>query len=287
MSAANLKDRISNLLEVEKVAYQMEIARRINVLKDRTIKFVINEMKDDNEIEVSSIRRVGRFKLKFYWKPGTDRYTINRVIDLKLILLNLHLEYSNVQQNFGPKIAIESLKELTSRGILPLISSSIVGPVRKWYGPNKNWLGNEITVPSGDIDVISVENGGRILWIGEVKMRGDYIKIHQVRHFLNNIKNFRDKMFRDKGIFFEIKPFIVAPLLSQSAKHYCNVNHVNVIECKKIYYPKKTTQRDLEFFYKRYKRVMGLPNLEIIDSNALPIDYITMEFQRRPFQNTI
>ena len=190
MSKINYKKRILNALEIERVAYQMEIARRIDVLSDRTIKFVITEMKNDGEIEVSSIRRVGNYKLKFYWLHGTDRYTILRVINYKILLLSLHLKYSNVQKNFGPKIAIASLKELTDKGILPLIPSTIIGPIKKWYGPNKTWVGNEITVPSGDIDVLSVEKGGKILWLGEVKMRGDYIKIHHIRHFLNVIQNF-------------------------------------------------------------------------------------------------
>ena len=55
MGQINFKDRITNVLRVEKVAYQMEIARRINVLQDRTIKFVIKEMYNDGEINRSDV----------------------------------------------------------------------------------------------------------------------------------------------------------------------------------------------------------------------------------------
>jgi len=69
LSTINYKDRITNVLEVEKVAYQVEIARRIDILKDRTIKFVIKEMVSDGEIEESDFQRVdGRLKVKYYWK---------------------------------------------------------------------------------------------------------------------------------------------------------------------------------------------------------------------------
>jgi len=288
MSSINYKSRISNLLDVEKVAYQNEICRRIDIMSDRTIKFVIKEMSRDGELEESQLLRAdGRIRTRFYWKPSTDLYTRNRVIELKLTLLRLHMEFSNVQQNFGPRIAKSSMIDLTNNGILPLIRQTIQGPIKKWAGPLGTWRGNEVTVPSGDVDVIANELSGNVLWLGEVKMRGDYTKKHQIANFTRNAKNFRDKIFSEKGIYYALKLFFVAPLFSVGAIRECKINHVERISTIKAYYPRKTSARELEWFYSRYKTVMGFGNLELIDYTDLPIQYISMEFQRRPFSNTI
>ena len=61
-----------------------------------------------------------------------------------------HLVLSNVQKNFGPKIAIASLKELTISSRFPLRLPTIAGPITKWAVPYNTWKGNEVTVPSGD-----------------------------------------------------------------------------------------------------------------------------------------
>lgn len=160
----NYKSRITDVLKAERVAYGMEIARRIDVLRHRTIKFVLKEMYNDGELERSEVERInGNIKVVFYWLPETDEYTVSRVSEFKKHLLLNHLEYSNVQKNFGPKAAISSLKDLTLKGLIPLAPGTIGGPITKWSGPNRVWRGSEVTVPYGDIDVIGLERTGNIM----------------------------------------------------------------------------------------------------------------------------
>ena len=284
----NYKARIVDVLKVERVAYGMEIARRIDVFRHRTIKFVLKKMWEGGELERSEVERIdGNIKIIFYWLPETDDYTIQRISELKKHLLLDHLQYSNVQKNFGPKLAISSLKDLANNNLLPLALGTIEGPITKWSGPNKAWLGSDVAVAYGDIDVIGLERSGNIMWIGEVKMRGDLLKKVQAEHFLATAIRFRERVFNEKGFLCSLKPFMLAPFAAVSTRKYCQKEKIELIECEKAYYPEKTAKRKLGDFYRLYKQVMGVPNLEVISYNELPIENISQRIKAKEFRDTI
>lgn len=288
MPSINYKARISDVLKVERVAYGMEISRRIDVYRHRTIKFVLKQMCDAGELEKSDTEKLdGNIKIIFYWLPDTDDYTVLRVSEFKKHLLLDHLEYSNVQKNFGPKLAISSLKSLANDNLIPLTSNSIDGPISKWAGPNRAWQGNEVAVAHGDIDVIGLERSGNIMWIGEVKMREDILSKVRVSHFLATAKVFRKRVYEEKGIFFNLKPFILTPLAAVSARNFCQRENIELIECKKAYYPEETAQRKLGDFYRLYRRILGCPILEIITYNDLPLTSVSDGFRAKDFRDTI
>jgi hypothetical protein len=284
----NFKARISDVLKVERVAYSMEISRRIDVYWHRTIKFVLKEMYDSGELERSETQKLGGgIKIVFYWLPDTDDYTVNRVSEFKKHLLLDHLEYSNVQKNFGPKLAVSSLKSLADDNLVPLSRNSIEGPISKWAGPNKNWRGSEVAVAHGDIDVIGLEKNVNIMWIGEVKMREDILNKTRASHFLATAKRFRQRVYEEKGMFFRLKPFILTPYAAVSARGFCKKEKIELIECSKAYYPEETEIRKLGNFYRMYKWVMGCPNLEVIRYDQLPVEDISEGFGGKNFQDTI
>jgi|Deesub1362A_J573_1020465.scaffolds.fasta_scaffold00447_21 hypothetical protein len=284
----NYKARIVDILRIERVAYGMEIARRIDVYRHRTIKYVLKAMCEDGELERSEVERVdGNIKIIFYFLPETDYYTVSRVSEFKKHLLLEHLEYSNVQKNFGPKLAISSLKDLAINNLLPLTPNNIRGPITKWAGPNKAWRENPVAVAYGDIDIIGLERRGNIMWIGEVKMRGDILKKVQAEHFLATAKRFRKRVFVEKGIFFHLKPFLLAPLASVSARNFCREEKIELIECEKVYYPEKTAVRKLGDFYRLYREVMGVPNLKVVSYDDLPIENISQKIREKNFRETI
>lgn len=285
----NYKARIADVLKVEHVAYGMEIARRIDVFRHRTIKFVLKKMWEGGELERSDIERIDKkLKIRFYWLPETDEYTILRISEFKKHLLLDHLTYSNVQKNFGPKLAISSLKDLATDNLLPLAPDTIEGPITKWSGPNKAWLGSDVAVAYGDIDVIGLERSGdNIMWIGEVKMRGDLLKEVQAVHFLATAIRFRERIFNEKGFLYRLKPFMLAPYAAVSTRKYCQKEKIELIECEKAYYPEKTAKRKLGDFYRLYKRVMGVPNLEVISYNELPIESVSQRIRAKGFRDTV
>lgn len=284
----NYKARIIDVLKVERVAYGMEISRRIDVYRHRTIKFVLKQMCDDGELEKSDTEKLdGDIKIIFYWLPDTYDYTVSRVSEFKKHLLLDHLEYSNVQKNFGPKLAISSLRSLANDNLIPLAPNSIGGPISKWAGPNKAWRGSEVAVAHGDIDVIGLEKTGNIMWIGEVKMREDILIKVRASHFLATAKRFRQRVYEEKGIFFHLKPFILTPYAAVSTRNFCRKEEIELIECEKAYYPEETEKRKLGDFYRQYRQVQGCPNLEVISYNQLPVEGISEGFKAKGFRSTI
>lgn len=273
------KRRITDLLKVERVVYQRELARRIGLRVGQTAIWVAKQMAKDGEIEMSGIERVAKLKMRFLWLPDTDSYTVRRVMQYKKRLLLDHLRYSTVQEQFGPKLAIASLKVLSDSNDLPLNPETIKGPIKKWVGPNREWVRNEVSVGRGDIDVIALENNMEVLWLGEVKMRSDILTKVRAEHFLNVAKNFRDRIEEEKGIYYQLIIFFLAPLASESTKKWCNENNVNLILCEYAYYPSDAPKMGhLREFYEEYRDVMGVRNLVIISypsPNALPIENVT------------
>jgi len=186
------------------------------------------------------------------------------------------MRYATVQKTFGPKLAITSLRALVQKGHVPLISDSIIGPVTKWGGLNNEWSEDPIVKPYGDIDVLALQSNGERLWLGEVKMRGDLLKQVQVRNFFASAIAFKNSIFIYKGLDLRLKLFIMAPIASVSAEEYCQEHDIELLKCKKAYYPTNTPKwRSLSTFYGEYKRVMGFRNLRLVPPDSLPVDEIT------------
>jgi hypothetical protein len=223
----------------------------------------------------------------FYYLPNTDGYTVTRVIEFKKHLFLDHCEYSNVQKNFGPKIAISSLKDLADNNLVSLVSSTIEGPISKWAGPKGIWRNSEVAVAHGDIDVVALERTGNVMWIGEVKMREDVLTESRAVHFLATATRFRERVYEEKGVYYNLKPFILVPLAATSTRIYCRRQHIELMECQKAYYPEKTAKRELGDFYRTYRTVLGCPNLEIIKYEDLPLDVISDGFRARAFRGTV
>jgi len=272
-----LKKRIDHILQIEKVAYEMEIARRIDVRIHRTIKKVLDTMHRQGELDRSDVGVIrGNIKIRFYWKVGTDAYTVRRVSEFKKHILREHMIYSTAQKRFGPKLAITSLKALAESGDVPLNPKSIKGPLKKWSGPDGEWSESPIVKPYGDIDVLALQSDGERLWLGEVKMRGDLLKQVQVVHFRASAIRFKLRIFADKGIDSPLKLFMLVPMATASAKEYCLEKSIELLECERAYFPSKTHKwGDLSSFYKMYKKVMGFKNLKLVSPRALPVDELT------------
>jgi hypothetical protein len=273
----DLKKQIVRVLEAEKVAYEMEIARRIDVTIHRTIKKTLDTMFLQGELDRSDVETVHKnIKVRFYWRRNTNNSTVRRISKLKKQLLRAHMIYSTVQKRFGAKLAIASLKVLAQSGYVPLNSDSIKGPLTKWNGPNDEWSEDPIVIPYGDIDVLALQNDGERLWLGEVKMRGDLLKTVQVQNFYASAIRFKLKIYTYKGIDFPLKLFILIPISTVSANEYCFQKSIEVLECKKAYYPSETTKwGSLSSFYERYMKVMGFRNLRLVPPKSLPVDEIT------------
>lgn len=272
-----LKKRISRVLETERVAYGMEIARRINIRIHRTIKKVLNTMYLQGELDRSDNELVSKnIKVRFYWKVGTDERIVREISKLKKRLLRRHMIISTVQKRFGPKLAISSLKVLAESGSVPLKFESIIGPVRKWNGPNNEWSGDPIVKSYGDIDVLALQSNRERLWLGEVKMRGDLLKAVQCANFYASAIRFKLKIFSYRGVDFPLKLFMLAPISSASAYQYCVQKRIELFECEKAYYPNETPRRgSLSSFYRQYKKVMGFRNLKLVSPKSLPVDKVT------------
>lgn len=273
----HLKDRISNVLQVEKVAYGMEIARRIDVRIHRTIKEVLKTMFLDGELDRSDLESVDEnIRVCFYWIPNTDAKTVRKLSKVKTQLLKEHMIISTLQKRFGPKLAIASLKCLAQSEDVPLNPTSIIGPLTKWNGLNDEWSEDPVVIPYGDIDVLALEDDNERLWIGEVKMRGDLLKSVQVTNFLASALRFRRRVFTDKGKDYKLKAFILTPLASVSARECCYRKNIELLECAKAYYPSETPKRgDISSFYKKYKKIMGFRNLEVVSRADVPLDELT------------
>jgi hypothetical protein len=272
-----LRKRIAHVLQTEKVAYGMEVARRIDVSVHRTIKKVLDTMFLEGQLDRSDIEDVHKsIRVRFYWRRNTDDRTVRRISKVKKQLLREHMIISTVQKRFGAKLAIASLRVLAESGDVPLNPESIKGPVTKWNGLNGEWSEDPVVVSYGDVDVLALQSDKERLWIGEVKMRGDLLKTVQVKNFYASALRFRRRIFRFKGIDYRLKLFILIPMSTVSAKEYCFRKNIEVLECKKAYYPSETPKRgSLISFYKKYRRVMGFRNLRLVSPKGLPVDNLT------------
>ena len=277
-----------NVLQIEKVVYQRELARRIGLAIGRTAIFVAKQMEKDGEIEMSEIEQIENVRIQFMWRTDADKYDVERLINYKKNLLTEHMLRSTVQKSFGPRVATSSLIELADNNILPLDRNNITGPVRSWAGPNRQWANRQVMVGRGDIDVIALEKDGKSLVLGEVKMRSDRLNKARVRSFIHKAAKFEDRVLSEKGTDYRLKIFMLCPLATQSAIKYSKENDVKIMECKYAYYPSKVKRRgaegfrDLRTFYEEYGRVMGVRNLKIVsypEPNELPISEITGLFE--------
>lgn len=272
-----LRRQIARVLQTEKVAYGMEIARRIDVRIHRTIKKALETMFLEGELDRSDVDAVHKdIRVRFYWLRNTDERTVSMISMVKKQLLRGHMMISAVQKRFGPMLAITSLKALAQSASIPLSPESIEGPLTKWNGPNGGWSEDPIVIPYGDIDVLALESDGERLWIGEVKMRGDLLKRVQAEHFLASSSRFRRRIFTYKGMDYRLKIFILAPISTVSAREYCYLKNIELLECEKAYYPSETPKwGDLSLFYENYKKIMGFRNLEIVAPEDLPLNGLT------------
>lgn len=280
------RKRITDLLQLVKAVYGRELKRRIGLHRGATAIWVAKEMAKEGLLERSDIEKIRGTNLKigFYWLPGTDEYTVHMIKEYKKHLLADHFRYSSYQEKFGPRVAIASLKELANSGVLPLDVDTIKGPIRKWAGPHREWLHDEVPVGRGDIDVIAVDNEAN-LWLGEVKMRADAIIVGRVEHFVSVARSFRMRIFNWKGMDYPLKLFFLAPVATVSCRDWCEEHEVALIECEKAYYPSKSPKRPfLGKFYEEYREVMGVPNLEIVpypSPSALPIPGVSKAMRKK------
>ena len=280
------RKRIIDTLQIVRVVYGRELRRRIGLHRGATAVWVAKQMVKEGALESSPVEKIRgtNLKIRFFWLPGTDQFTVDTVKEYKKHLLFDHFRYSSYQEVFGPRLAIASLKELANAGFLPLDVDTIKGPIKVWAGPHKEWLHDEVPVGRGDIDVIALDNEAN-LWLGEVKMRSDAVIITRVEHFVSVARSFRMRIFNSKGVDYPLRLFFLAPVATHSAQDWCEEHQVALVECKKAYYPSKSPKRPfLRDFYEEYRKVMGVPNLEIVSypsPSDLPIPEVSKAMKEK------